>query len=153
MEERMSIQEKHLIISIIGTFLSYGIFYFYALRWYDDGTMSMMEEMRFWAKGLLWLIPIQIGFKVIPFILFHIIHYIATKEKADHMDDEFGKKIESRGNRNFYYVFQAGFYGAMIAIVYEAPIFWIFNIFILFGFLGTLFMDFSQLYFYRKGIR
>ena len=149
----MSIQEKQLIISIVGTLLSYGIFYYYALRWYDESVFNTMEQMKFWAKGLLWLIPIQIGFKIVPFIIFHIIHHILTKEKADHMDDELGKLIESKGNRNFYYVFQAGFYGAMIALVFDSSIFWFFNIMILFSFLGTLFMDVSQLYFYRKGIR
>ncbi len=149
----MSIQEKQLIISIVGTLISYGVFYFYAFKWYQPDGFSIRDDMKFWAEGLLWLIPIQIGFKIVPFIVFHIIHHIVTKEKADHMDDEYGKKIESKGNRNFYYVFQAGFYGAMIAILLDQSIMVIFNIFILFGFLGTLFMDISQLYFYRRGIR
>ncbi len=147
----MSIQEKTIWVSMVGTLLSYGLFYYFALAWYQEG-MDFFDEMKYWAKGLLILIPIQIGFKVVPMIIFHIIHYIITKEEVEHYNDEFNRLIEAKGNRNFYYVFQAGFYFAMISLLFDMGLFFMFNTIIVFMLLGTLFMDASQIYFYRKGL-
>ena len=60
----MYYQEKKSIVNMISTLLVYGIYYWIVFQKYDGVVMSPEEQLQFWGKTMLLIIPIAIASKI-----------------------------------------------------------------------------------------
>lgn len=148
----MYYQEKKSIINIISTLLIYGIYYWVVYQEYEAGTMTHTEELQFWGKTLLLIIPIAIAGKIVIHIVFTITNKLVTKEDYPKFEDERDKIIALTSTRNAFIVFGFGFLGALGVIAYGMPMRSMFTFMIVAGVLSDVCDNLSQLYFHRKGI-
>lgn len=149
--EHMSIQEKRGIVSLVSSLLITAIYFLVVLRSYPEG-MTTDEELKFWAKTLLILIPVKIVGMIVLHILFSVSSAIATGKEPEGRTDERDKLIELKSTRNSQYVFIAGFLLAMGALALGKSVTTMFVVLISFGILSEILDSASKLYFYRKGI-
>ncbi len=148
----MYYQEKKSIVNIISTLLIYGIYYWIVYNKYGNLTMSADEELQFWGKTMLLIIPIAIAGKIIVHIIFSITNRLVTSEKQPAFEDERDRIIALTSTRNAFMVFGFGFLGALGVIAYGMPLRSMFIFMIVAGVLSDVFDNLSQLYFHRKGI-
>jgi hypothetical protein len=91
-------------------------------------------------------------------IIFHIINAAVNEatrgEQEEPMkEDEMDKLIQLKATRNSYVVAGIGFILSLITLVLQKPPAVMLNIMFLSCFLGSLFEGFTQLYYYRRGIK
>ena len=149
----MSQKEKENIISLISTIIVSVPYFVFVLNKYNDSSLNSSEELKFWAKVVLLLIPIRIVVQIAVFIVFSIIKAILTgDDKEDSVVDERDKLIELKGDRNSTNTFTFAVIASMIAVVGGGSISVMFGIMVLGGFLGELIGILSKIYYYRKGL-
>ncbi len=148
----MYYQEKKSIVNIISTLLVYGIYYWIVYQEYGDRVMSPDEELQYWGKTMLLIIPIAIASKIVIHIIFSITNRLVTSERQPCFEDERDKIIALTSTRNAFMVFGFGFLGALGVIAYGMPMRSMFIFMIVAGVLSDVFDNLSQLYFHRKGI-
>jgi hypothetical protein len=148
----MSYQERRAIVSLVSTILITTIYSAYMLQRYPEGSAYSAEIFRFWGKFFLILIPVSIVAKIIIHIAFSIINTVATREAEPDITDERDHLIELKANRNALYTFGMGFLLAMGSLMLEMPPSTMFSILIGTGVLSEVISDFSQFYFYRRGV-
>jgi len=148
----MTFRERRTVASFISTLLIFGIFYFFLLRRYHGESMQLAEELRFWAVATLIFIGIMVILKIISYIIFTILHAIATREYEEIDTDELEKLIELKATRNAYMVFLAGFILSLVTLIIGMPVMVMFSSLIGAFTLAAMSADISQLYYYRKGI-
>jgi hypothetical protein len=85
-------------------------------------------------------------------IIFIIINWIVTKEKAPSFADELDKMIELKAMRVSYFVFILGFLLAMGSLVVQKTPSSMFIIMFLSGFIADAAGIIWRLYLYRKGV-
>ncbi len=148
----MYYQEKKSIVNIISTLLIYGIYYWIVYQEYSARSMSHEEELQYWGKTMLLIIPIAIVSKIIVHIIFSVTNQLVTRERQPCFEDERDRIIALTSTRNAFMIFGFGFVGALGAIAYGMPLHSMFIFMIVAGLLSDLFDNLSQLYFHRKGI-
>ena len=148
----MSYQERRAIVSLLSTILITAIYTAYMLQRYPKVSPYSAEVFRFWGKFFLILIPVTIVAKIIIHIGFSIINTVATREEEPDITDERDHLIELKANRNALYTFSIGFLVAMTSLVLEMPPSTMFSILIGAGIMSEVISDFSQFYFYRRGV-
>ena len=148
----MYYQEKKSIVNIITTLLVYGIYYGIVYQEYGMRVMSPEEELQYWGKTMLLIIPIAMASKIVIYIIFNITNRLVTRERHPGFEDERDRIIALTSTRNAFIVFGFGFLGALGAIAYGMPLRSMFIFMIVAGLLSDLFDNLSQLYFHRKGI-
>ncbi len=148
----MSFQEKRNIVSLITTLLIFPLYSTYMFQKYQEGSFSSTDEFRFWGAFILILIPVSIVAKIIIHIVFSIINTIATNEKEPSITDELDKLIVLKATRNSHYVFVLGFLLSMVPLVMDMPLFVMFIILIISGFVSEVVGTVTQLYLYRRGV-
>jgi hypothetical protein len=148
----MTYQVKKSIVSLISDILAFTIYYLYVMQLYNAGNYSGDEEFKFWASVILILLPVLIVFKIVVLIFFTIVETIITREKLPSITDELDNLIDLKSTRNFSWVFSAGFFLSMGALVMGMSPTFMFNMLLFSIILAGLMLDISQLYFYRKGI-
>ncbi|MCF7803923.1 MAG: hypothetical protein K9N46_01305 [Candidatus Marinimicrobia bacterium] len=148
----MTFRERRTVASFISTLLIFGIYFYFLLRRYQGETLQLSEELRFWAMATLIFIGIMVVFKIISYIIFTILHAIATREYEKIDTDELEKLIELKATRNAYVVFLAGFILSLVTLILGMPVMVMFSSLIGAFTLAAMSADISQLYFYRKGV-
>ncbi len=148
----MSYQERRAIVSLISTILITTAYSAYMLQRYPEADAYSKDIFSFWGTFIVILIPVSIAARIIIYIIFSIINTIATNENEPDFADERDKLIELKASRNSLYVFSIGFLIAMVAIVLERPPAVMFSILIGAGLLSDIISEFSQFYFYRRGV-
>lgn len=142
----------------------------YAYGKYKSGTIAA-DNIRFWAGSILIFIAICIVSAVIVQIVFHILLSVAivvqrTSQntecddqkirktiKAEMVMDEMDKLIELKAMRVGFITAGTGFVVALVSIVLGfSPVIMI-NIMFISICVGSLFEGFTQLYFYRSGVK
>jgi hypothetical protein len=166
----MSYQAKRTIVSIItGTAVltAYCIFAFGPGR----AGAAVSGDLKFWAITMLKFIGIGIAASIVIQIVFHILLSVsvAIKKKiqdqncadedieksigAEMVEDEMDKLIELKSTRVGFIFAGIGFVAGLFSLVLNySPVVMINIIFISFM-AGSIFEGFSQLYYYRRGIR
>ena len=99
----MTYQEKKSIVNIFSTILVFSVYYWRAFEEYAATSMSFDEELQFWGKTILLIIPISIGIKIVLHILFVILNTIITREKHPGIEDERDRLIDLKSTRNAFY--------------------------------------------------
>ena len=148
----MSYHEKRSIVSIISSLLIFGAYSMYVFGKYREGGPVLANDLSFWATAFLILIPVSIAANIIIHIVFSIINTIATNECEPSFSDERDKLIELKSIRNSHWVFVLGFFLAMGSLVLNMPPAVMFIVIAVSGLVSSLVGDFSQLYYYRRGI-
>lgn len=166
----MSYKITKTIISMAAGVLLITAYFIYALAKVRAGTASP-DDMLFWSRTILIFIGIGVAATIVIQIVFHILLAIAMAVKeqvksgqcADQdiekkiglemVEDEMDKLIELKSMRISYIVVGAGFVSALGFLALNHPVAVMLNI--VFGsfFLGSLIEGFTQIYYYRKGIK
>jgi uncharacterized membrane protein YcjF (UPF0283 family) len=166
----MSYQEKKTIVSILTGVLILGAYCIYAYGKYNSGAIAA-DDMKFWASTILVFIGIGIVAAVVIQILFHILLSvaIAVQEKvnngscddqkiektlgAEMVEDEMARLINLKSLRISFIIAGIGFIAALVSLVLNCTPVVMLNIMFISFSGGSLIEGFTQLYFYRKGIK
>ncbi len=169
----MNYQEKKTITSIISWVLILATYSIYGISKYQEVGANLLNNLNFWAITMLLFIGGGVVVAIIIQIIFHIILNVANevakevsnklrkegkKEtyeefEIEEFEDEMDKLIALKASRNSFVLVSIGFIASLISLYIKMPPAIMLNIIFISFILGVLFADFSQLYFYRKGIR
>lgn len=147
----MTYPEKKTIVTLISTTLVTICYYIYVFQVYTKGNPDAMNDLSFWGKAVLVLIPVQIVFTILVQIFFAIVHKITTNEDMPSLTDERDKLIELIAQRNSYFAFMAGFLLAMAALAIDKGPFVMFVVLISAGIFAGVVEGITKLYLYNKG--
>lgn len=169
----MYYQEKKTIASIFSGILILAAYSIYGISKYLEIGESLLNDLKFWAKAMLIFIGGAIIVAIIIQIIFHIILAVTnevTKEiskkancegkkvtyeeiEISDVEDEMDKLIALKAMRNSFMVVSIGFLIALLSLYTKMPPAIMLNIIFISFNIGSLFEGFSQLYFYRKGVK
>ena len=166
----MSYQEKRTIVSIITGLFILIAYCVYAYGKLQSGAITT-DDMRFWASTMLIFIGIGIVSTIIIQIVFHILLSvaIAIQEKVQNnkcddkeiektievemVTDEMDKLIELKSMRIGFITVGVGFIAALVSLVLSySPAAMLNIVFVSFG-AGSILEGFTQLYYYRTGVK
>ncbi|MTI20455.1 hypothetical protein E1176_05415 [Fulvivirga sp. RKSG066] len=147
----MSYQEKKNIVNIVSSVVITAVYFWFVFRSHPEVGLATDALLVFWAKTMLWLIPVAIVSKIVIHIAFAILNAIATREHPPKTDER-DRLIELKATRITYFTFSLGFLISMIAIASGFSVNVMFVILVVSGTLSEVFENLSQLYFYRRGI-
>ncbi len=166
----MSYKEKKTIVSLVTGLLILATYCIYTLNKIQLGTAAL-DDLKFWATTILIFIGIGVVALIIILIVFHILLSvtIAVKEEIqngeyddkkiaktlelDMVEDEMDKLIGLKAMRISLAVVGIGFIAALVSLVLNySPAVMLNILFFSFG-IGSMIEGFTQLYFYRRGVR
>lgn len=169
----MNYQEKKIIASITAGVLVLATYSIYGISKYMEFGENLLNNLKFWATAMLFAIGGGIIVVILIQIIFHIILAVANEvakevsKKASSegknktyeefeittFEDEMDKLIALKAMRNSFVVVGIGFVIALISLYMKMPSAIMLNIIFISFSLGSLFEGFTQLYFYRKGVK
>ena len=166
----MSYKEKKTIVSLVTGLLILATYCIYTLNKIQLGTAAL-DDLKFWATTILIFIGIGVVALITILIVFHILLSvtIAVKEEIqngeyddkkiaktlelDMVEDEMDKLIGLKAMRISLAVVGIGFIAALVSLVLNySPAVMLNILFFSFG-IGSMIEGFTQLYFYRRGVR
>ncbi len=147
----MSYQEKRNLVNLISAVLITTVYSVLMSQRYPQSDPYSREVFQFWGAFFLILIPVSIIARIVIYIIFHILNYIATREEDAPITDERDDLIELRAGRFSRYVFWIGVMLAMGSLVMELSPATMFIILICTGVVSEIVSEVSQIYFYRRG--
>ena len=147
----MSYREKENIINILSGILITGIYSWIIYQKHVQGQFDLTQDFSKWGVILLIFVGVSIVVRIVIYIIFHILNYIATREEDVPVTDERDKLIKLKGTRNGYYVFTSGFVLSVIGLAIGMPVYGVFIAFVGSGLLAEIVENSTQLYLYRKG--
>ena len=109
MKEKITIQEKQILVSVISSILILGFYSLYVYQKYIAGNPEILNDFKFWGRSFLFLIPVSIVVQIIIHIIFAIINKIITNEDFPSITDERDKLIELKAIRISHWIFISGF--------------------------------------------
>jgi uncharacterized membrane protein len=148
----MEQKEKQVLVSVIA---SLTIIVFYSLWVYSkyiESNPEVINDLRFWGRSFIVLIPVAIITQIVIHILFAIINKIVTGEDSSDKDDERDKLIELKSLRVSHWIFVVGFTLAMGAVALGMELWVMFVTLIFSGFLSDLISSSVKIWYYRKGV-
>lgn len=148
----MSLQEKKAVFNIFSSLFIIGGYIFYVFGLHGSENLPLQDNVQFWAKFILTFIGVTIALKIIVHILFTIILKAAHKDEEIDFEDEYDKQIEMRSDRNGNYFFILGFICSFIPVAMGKPVYWMFIIMLISGFVGGTLGDIWKLYYYKRGL-
>ena len=152
MKEPMSYQEKQSIVSMVNTIIILGIYSYIIYSRYVADNPDIINDLSFWGKSFIILIPVTIVVQIVLHILFVIVNKILTNDEIPDKTDEMDKLIELKSIRISHWVFILGFFLAMGSLALEMELWVMFVLLISFGFLAGIVSDIAKIYYYRKGL-
>ena len=153
MEEKMYRRENRILFSLITTIIILGIYALYVYNRYIDGNPEILNDLKFWGKTFIILVPIMIVAQIIIHIIFAIINKIITNEDMPTSEDEMDKLIELKSLRISRWVQSLIFFLAMGAITIGMHIWVMFVLLISSCFISSIVESIAQIYFYKRGIK
>ncbi|MDH4473319.1 MAG: hypothetical protein QE487_11990 [Fluviicola sp.] len=147
----MENKEKQLLVSTLSNILILGSYTFYVYNHFVANNLTILNDLQFWGKAFLILIPVSIVAQIIIHILFAILTKVVTNEDLDTRRDERDKLIELKGIQVSHWTFILGFLLSMGSLALGMEIWVMFLTLILSGFFASILSDLTKFYFYRKG--
>lgn len=165
----MSFQEKRVWVALltgVALLAGYGI---YVYNRTESGEIAP-DDMKFWAGTMLVFIGIGIVAAIVIQIIFHILFSITVavheKIKNGKYDeqrvkqtiqvevamDEMSKMIELRANKAGHMVAGSGFVISLASQLFDYSVAVMLNLIFVSFFVGSFVGQFTQLYYYRKGV-
>ena len=152
MEEKMSIQEKQVILSLVNTVLVLLVYSLWIYNRHLSVTQEVINDFTFWGKAFIILVPVTIVVQIVMHILFHIVNAIIYRENVPDQTDERDKLIELKSIRISHWIFILGFFLAMGSQALSMQPWVMFVLLISFGFLAGMASDIAKIIYYRRGI-
>ncbi len=147
----MSYQEKKSYLNLLGGVLIPGIYFIIIFMGNPLEGLNTDEQLYFWAKSILWLIPITIALHIVVAIVFGFSNASITREKPP-KSDERDQLIELKAMRNSRYMFGLGCILGLITLVTGMGVSAWFVSFVVSSALSQVIESASQLYYYKNGI-
>ena len=148
----MSHREKHIIASIISSFLVFGIYYLVIFQLAQNGRFAGEDASSLLGRAILFLIAGGIVANIIVTILFSVGSAIVERnENPSFVVDERDRLIELRGMRFSNYLTGAGIIASMIALAIGQSIFVVLNMIIASLALSDIISNLLMLGIYRRG--
>jgi hypothetical protein len=147
----MSYQEKRALVFLISILLIFGLYSLYVFQKYHERILCNPNDLRFWGKTVLILIPVSIVANIFSIIIFIIINKIITNEDVPVISDERDKLIELKAIRISHWVFMVGFFLSMISQVIGMQAYIMLITMVASGFLAACASEITKIYLYRKG--
>jgi hypothetical protein len=151
-EGKMSYQEKKAVVSLVSNLLIFISYFILVQKRFTESTLSLEDSFKFWGAAMLIFVPFIIFTKMIAMIFFMAINWYLTKERIPKKPDELDFQITLRSTMYFGWVFMAGFFIAMGALVLGFTSSVMFQIFLVAAMLGGITIDISEFYYHRKGL-
>jgi len=112
----MGQKEKQVLVSLIASLIIIVFYSLWVFNRYIESNPEIINDLKFWGRSFIVLIPVAIIAQIVIHILFAIINKIVTDEDISDKDDERDKLIELKSLRVSYWVFIIGFMSAMGAV-------------------------------------
>jgi len=151
-KEKITIQEKQILVSVISSILILGFYSLYVYQKYIAGNPEILNDFKFWGRSFLFLIPVSIVVQIIIHIIFAIINKIITNEDFPSITDERDKLIELKAIRISHWIFISGFVLSMGSLTLNMQPYVMFITLIFSGFIAAIVSEIVKIYYYRKGI-
>jgi hypothetical protein len=148
----MDTKEKQILVTVITSFLIVAGYSYYVYLTQVVDNIQIIDDVKFWGKSFLILIPVALIGQIIVHIIFAIINKIVTNEDLDHRSDERDKLIELKTIRISHWVFVLGFLLAMSTLAFGMQIWVMFVVLLVSGFIASILSELMKIYYYRKGI-
>lgn len=148
----MESKEKLSLLSVTSSALILGGYSIYVYSNYIAGNETVLNDFSFWGKSFLVLIPVSIVAQIVLHILFAIGNKIVTNEDIETATDERDRQIDLKAVRISHWVFIAGFLLAMASQAAGMPVWVMFVLFILSGFMASTASEIAKIIYYRRGI-
>lgn len=148
----MDTKEKQILVTVITSFLIVAGYSYYVYITQVVDNIQIIDDVKFWGKSFLILIPVALIGQIIVHIIFAIINKIVTNEDLDHRSDERDKLIELKSIRISHWVFVLGFLLAMSTLAMGMQIWVMFIVLLVSGFIASMLSELMKIYYYRKGI-
>jgi hypothetical protein len=148
----MDTKEKQILVTVITSFLIIAGYSYYVYLTQVVDNIQIIDDVKFWGKSFLILIPVALIGQIIVHIIFAIINKIVTNEDLDHRSDERDKLIELKTIRISHWVFTGGFLLAMSTLAMGMQIWVMFIVLLVSGFIASLLSELMKIYYYRRGI-
>lgn len=148
----MDTKEKQILVTVITSFLIVAGYSYYVYLTQVADNIQIIDDVKFWGKSFLILIPVALIGQIIVHIIFAIINKIVTNEDLDHRSDERDKLIELKTIRISHWVFVLGFLLAMSTLAMGMQIWVMFIVLLVSGFIASMLSELMKIYYYRKGI-
>lgn len=148
----MDIKEKQILVTMISLVLIFGFYSLYVYNHYIADNIEIVNDLRFWARTFLLIIPVTIVAQIIIHILFAIINKIVANEDMQTLRDERDKLIDLKSLQVAHWVFTGGFSFAVFLAAIGLPSYVMFLTLISSGFASGVFAEVAKLYYYRKGV-
>jgi hypothetical protein len=147
----MEQKERQILVSIIGSFLIVGGYSLYVYNKYIAGNPAIIDDLRFWGKAFMVLIPVGIVVQIVIHILFAIANKIATDEDIATISDERDRLIELKSIRISHWLFTLGFFLAMGSQALGMRPWVMFATLIGSGFFAAVVSEGAKIVLYRRG--
>jgi len=144
-------KETQIIVSLIGSVLTLGIYSLYVYRNFVQTDPAIINDFSFWGKAFIILIPVAIVVQIVIHIIFIIVNKIVTDEDIVELSDERDKLIELKTIRISHWIFLSGFMLAMGSQALKMQPWVMFVILIVSGFAASIIAEIVKIIFYRRG--
>ncbi len=148
----MDTKEKQILVTVISSVLIIVGYSYYVYMTQVIDNIQIIDDVKFWGKSFLVLIPVAIIAQIIIQIIFAIINKIVTNEDLETRSDERDKLIELKTIRISHWVFTGGFLLSMSALAIGMQIWVMFIVLLVSGFVASILSELMKIYYYRKGI-
>ncbi len=150
----MSYQEKNITVELTSYVLILGFYLVSWLQMYQTEGLIPAKIFSLWIIVIVVTILVNIVASILTNIVLTIVQAIKTKTKPDErfIADERDKMIGLKGMRNSYITFSVGVFLSMLTFVLGQPPLVMFSLIVFSAILAEIIGDFSQLYFYRRGV-
>lgn len=152
MERKVYSKEKQIITSTISILLILAMYCWYVYQNYVVGNPELINDIKFWGKSFIVMVPIMIGALILINIVFAIVNKIITNEDISTVTDEMDRLIDLKALRISHWMHTIGIILAMGSQAMGMQVWVLFVILISSCFIGAISEGASKIYFYRRGI-
>ncbi len=152
MEKNFFNKEKEVMTTITSLLLIFICYIWYVYQKKVINNPEIINDLQFWGKSFLLMIPIMIVALILIFIVFAIIHKIVTNEEINTLTDEMDKLIELKAIKRSRWINSLGFILAMASQAIGKQPWVMMAILISSAILSSMFEGIIKIYFYRKGV-
>lgn len=148
----MNFEVKNIYAGFVSTAIIFTTYFIVVSEMYSEGRFDAANGNALLGKAILSLMVGGIVVHIVVMILTNIVLAIATNDpKPSFVVDERDKIIELRGLQVSYFVFGAGYVGAMIMLAMGFAVFWVFNMLLAACAVSVLVEGAIRLFYYRRG--
>jgi hypothetical protein len=152
MEGKIFLKEKQIIVTTFSLLLVLGLYTLYVYKKYVQINPELINNLQFWGKAFLIMVPVMIVSLIILHIIFAIINKIVTKEDLPTITDEMDKMIDLKAVKISRGIYSIGFILAFASQAMGKQIWVLPTILIASCFVSAFIEGVVKIYFYRKGI-